>query len=135
MRVTRMSPLAAALSLLALLAACNDAYSPSPVPGRSGGGGLSVIPQSATIAPGQVVALQAKLIDEFGDRIEGVTVKWQSSNDAVATVAATGEVVGRDQGHVIITASALGKYQTSTIHVLAESSGKGGSGKGDGSEL
>ena len=129
MRVTRMSPLAAALSLLALVAACNDAYSPSPAPGRSSGGGLSVIPQSATIAPGEVVALQAKLINEFGDRIEGVTVKWQSSDDAVATVAATGEVVGRGEGHVIISASALGKYQTSNIHVTGKST------KGDGTEL
>ena len=130
MRVTRMSSLAAAVSVLALLAACNDAYSPSPPPGRSsGGGGLSVIPQSATIATGQVVALQAKLIDEFGDRIEGVTIKWQSSDDAVATVAGSGEVVGRSEGHVLITASALGKYQTANIHVLDRPT------KGDGKDL
>jgi uncharacterized protein YjdB len=117
MRVTTTSRILVALSAITLLGACNDSFSPSQsVPSLEG---LTVVPRSATLQAGQVVALKASLIDEHGDRLDGFTVSWKSSDDAEATVASTGEVVGRSVGHAVITASAAGKSQISTISVLA----------------
>src|SRR5215211_8911965 len=99
MRVITMLRVVVALSALVLAGACNDAFSTPPnVPSSEG---LAVIPRSATIQAGQVVALKARLIDEYGDQITG-PVSWTSSNEAVATVAASGEVLGRSEGHVTI---------------------------------
>ena len=117
MNATTMSRITAALSAITLLAACNDSFSPSrSAPSLQG---LTVVPRSATLQAGQVVALKASLIDEFGGRLDGFIVSWRSSNDAVATVASSGEVVGRSVGRAVITASVAGKTQISTIHVLA----------------
>jgi uncharacterized protein YjdB len=117
MNATTMSRIIAALSAITLLGACNDSFSPSPsAPSLQG---LTVVPRSATLQAGQVVALKASLIDEHGDRLDGFIVSWRSSNDAVATVASSGEVVGRSMGYAVITARAAGKSQISAIHVLA----------------
>jgi uncharacterized protein YjdB len=117
MNATTMSRIIAALSAITLLGACNDSFSPSPsAPSLQG---LTVVPRSATLQAGQVVALKASLIDEFGGRLDGFIVSWRSSNDAVATVANSGEVVGRSAGFALITASVAGKSQISTIRVLA----------------
>jgi uncharacterized protein YjdB len=120
MRVIRMSRILATLSALTLTGACNDTFSPPPsVPSLQG---LAVIPRSATIQAGQVVALKARLIDANGDPLSGVATSWTSSNEVVATVAATGEVLGRGAGRAIITATAQGKSQTAAIHVLGKPS-------------
>ena len=97
--------------------ACSEPFSPPPNE-PSSPSGLTVVPSSATIRAGQVVALKASMRDEFGDPLL-VTVKWRSSNETVATVAATGEVLGRSVGTVAITADAGGNTQISAIHVLA----------------
>jgi uncharacterized protein YjdB len=79
---------------------------------------MTVIPSSAIINSGDVVALTARLNDAFGDPIAGVTIQWTSSDDAVATVAGNGEVFGRQEGDAVITAHAQGKSQISSIQVL-----------------
>jgi uncharacterized protein YjdB len=71
------------------------------------------------------VTLQARISDEFGDALDG-SFSWSSSNDAIATVGSNGAVVGRMEGTVTVTASALGKSQSSYIHVLARESKDGG---------
>jgi uncharacterized protein YjdB len=120
MRVIRMSRILATVSALTLVGACNDAFSPPPnIPIFEG---LTVVPRSATIQAGQVVALKARLIDANGDPLNGVATSWTSSNEVVATVAATGEVLGRGAGHAIITATAQGKSQTAAILVLGKPS-------------
>jgi uncharacterized protein YjdB len=117
MSVMTVSRIIAALSAITLLGACNDSFSPPPsAPSVQG---LTVVPRSATLQAGQVVALKASLTDEHGDRLQGFVVSWRSSNDAVATVAGSGEVVGRSVGDAVITASVAGKTQISTIQVLA----------------
>jgi uncharacterized protein YjdB len=127
MNATTMSRIIAALSSITLLAACNDSFSPPPsTPTLQG---FTVVPRSATLQAGQVVALKATLIDEYGDRLDGFIVSWRSSNDAVATVANNGEVVGRSVGHAAITASAAGRSQISTIRVLARSQKPGSKGE------
>ena len=122
MSATSPSRTFALLATLALLTGCNDTSGPPRV-GDLGGepGQISVVPRAATIEAGRVVRLHATLIDEFGDRLPAA-VQWKSSDDAIATVAATGEVYGRAAGHAIITATAAGKSQTSTIRVLERKS-------------
>jgi uncharacterized protein YjdB len=117
MSVTTVSRIIAALSAISLLGACNDSL--SPLPNDPSFQGLTVVPRSATLQAGQVVALKASLTDEHGDRLQGFVVSWRSSNDAVATVASSGEVMGRSVGRAVITASVAGKTQISTIQVLA----------------
>jgi uncharacterized protein YjdB len=117
MSVTTVSRIIAALSAISLLGACNDSFSPAP--NDPSFQGLTVVPRSATLQAGQVVALKASLTDEHGDRLQGFVVSWRSSNDAVATVASSGEVMGRSVGRAVITASVAGKTQISAIQVLA----------------
>ena len=117
MSLTTVSRILAALSAISLLGACNGSF--SPLPNDPSFQGLTVVPRSATLQAGQVVALKASLTDEHGDRLEGFTISWRSSNDAVATVASSGEVAARSVGDAVITASVGGKTQISTIHVLA----------------
>jgi hypothetical protein len=107
---------------LAAAGACSEPFSPPPnTPSEPGGGaGLVVVPSNATIAAGQVVMLKAGMRDEFGDALVGVTVQWSSSNSAVASVAPSGEVLGRAEGTATIVADADGKRQTSAIHVVGQ---------------
>jgi uncharacterized protein YjdB len=126
MRAIILSRLITALGAVGAIAACEDSLSPSPPAGTTAG--ITVVPSTATIYAGQVVTLQARIKDEFGDVQDG-SVSWKSSNDAIATVGSDGEVFGRTEGTVAVTASALGKTQSSTVHVLARQS-KDGGGKG-----
>lgn len=127
MRATAL-PLAFVALAVAVAAACDDTTAPRPPGGSSKG--ITVVPSSAAIQAGRTVLLQATLRDEFGDPLSA-TFQWQSSNDAVATVAPTGEVYGRTEGNAIITASSLGKSQSSFIRVLSrppKPEGKGDNG-------
>jgi uncharacterized protein YjdB len=103
---------------VAAVGACTEPFSPPPNAPSQPAAGLTVVPSSATIVAGQTVLLKASMRDQFGDDLIGVTVRWSSSNEAVATVAATGEVLGRGVGTATIVADAGGKQQTSAIHVL-----------------
>ncbi len=127
MRAIILSRLITALGAVGAIAACEDSLSPSPPPGPPAG--ITVVPSTATIHAGQVVTLQARIKDEFGDLLDG-SVSWKSSDDAIATVGSNGDVVGRMEGSTTITASALGKAQTSVIHVLARESKDGGKNGG-----
>ena len=130
MRAIILSRLITAMGAIAALAACEDSLSP-----RAPGGtpGITVIPSTATIHAGQLVTLEARISDEFGDALDG-SFSWSSSNDAIATVGSNGAVVGRMEGTVTVTASALGKSQSSYIHVLARESKNGGKDLGKGSD-
>jgi uncharacterized protein YjdB len=130
MRTIILSRLITALGTLGAIAACEDSLSPSApaVPTA----GITVVPSTATIHAGQVVTLQARIKDEFGIVLDG-SVSWKSDNDAIATVGSNGDVVGRTEGSTTITASALGKAQSSIIHVLArepKDTGKNGGKNG-----
>jgi Bacterial Ig-like domain (group 2) len=123
MRAIILSRLITALGAVGAIAACEDSMSPSAPPGPTAG--ITVVPSTATIHAGQVVTLQARIKDEFGDALDG-SVSWKSSNDAIATVGSNGAVVGRMKGTVTVTASALGKAQNAVVHVLARESKDGG---------
>ena len=108
------------VTVCALTAAigCTEPFDTPPNEPSQPGAGLTVVPRHATIVAGQVVALTATFRDQFGDQLAGVTVKWKSSNEQVATVAANGEVMGRSAGVATVTADAQGKTETSGIQVL-----------------
>jgi uncharacterized protein YjdB len=108
------------VTVLALAAAigCNEPFDTPPNEPSQTGTGLTVVPRNATIMAGQVVALKATFQDKFGDEVAGATVKWKSSNEQVATVAANGEVMGRSAGVATVSADAQGDIQTSGIQVL-----------------
>jgi uncharacterized protein YjdB len=105
--------------VVAAAVGCTEPFDTPPSDPSQPGVGLTVVPSSATIISGQVLALTATMRDQFGDPLAGVAVKWKSSNEAVATVAANGEVLGRSAGVATVTADAQGKTQTSGIRVLA----------------
>ncbi|MFL5461169.1 MAG: Ig-like domain-containing protein [Gemmatimonadales bacterium] len=122
MRAIILSRLITTLGAVGAIAACEDSLSPPPPAGTTAG--ITVVPSTATIHSGQVVTLQARINDEFGDPLDG-SFSWSSSNDAIATVGDNGAGVGRMEGTVTVTASALGKAQGSVVHVLARESKDG----------
>jgi uncharacterized protein YjdB len=118
MRTVSLLRLLPALSLLAVLSACD---SESIGPATAGVGTITVIPRTATIGAGQAVQLTAQLVDEFGDPLDA-RVSWSSSNPEVATVSVSGTVIGRKEGRAAITASAHGKLQAAAVHVIRDDS-------------
>ena len=122
MLTTHLPRALAAMAILVAAAACSDNFSPSP--SRPGVADMTLVPRSATIGTGQVVALTAQVFDEFGDPMVGVKYTWSSSNESVATVSASGTVYGQAEGRAAITASARGQAQTSSVHVLSREKGK-----------
>jgi hypothetical protein len=117
MNATSLSRTLAVLTSFIGVMACQDTSGPQAPP-EIGRESVSLVPRSATIEAGRTVALKATLRDEFGDAL-AATFEWRSSNDVVATVAATGEVYGRSAGVAVVTASAHGKSERSTVRVLA----------------
>jgi uncharacterized protein YjdB len=121
MSAITLSRLVALIGTVGAIMACNDSMSPQPggggAPGSGASSGFTLIPRIATIRAGQVITLEARMIDEFGDAVQD-GFSWRSSNDAVATVATTGAVYGRSVGVVTVTATALGKHQESVVRVL-----------------
>jgi uncharacterized protein YjdB len=121
MRGIAVSRTVAALAALALAGACSSDGITSPAPDFiTAPGSLSLVPRTATIEPGEVVLLQARLADQVVRISEGTAFFWRTSNPAVATVSAAGEVRGMGEGHAVISVSAGGKSSVSTIHVLSQ---------------
>ncbi|GMR13982.1 MAG: hypothetical protein BMS9Abin29_2209 [Gemmatimonadota bacterium] len=74
---------------------------------------VAITPGTAELATGSNTTLTARVTDGSGATVPGQTFTWSSSNDAVATVSATGTVEGLTPGQVTITA-------TTTINGAAE---------------
>jgi uncharacterized protein YjdB len=118
MRAANPVRVLSALAIVVLAGACS---SESIGPVTSGVGSMTVVPRSATIAEGQVVQLTASLVDEFGDPLEA-SLSWSTSNPLVATVSVSGTVSGHREGSAAITASARGRAQSASVHVVKEES-------------
>jgi uncharacterized protein YjdB len=78
---------------------------------------VSVTPATATITIGQSVPLSATPLDAGGNPLSGRIVGWSSSDNAIATVSATGVVTALAIGSVAITASSEGQAGTATVTV------------------
>src|SRR5438445_420717 len=73
---------------------------------------VAVTPASPSVQVGQTAQLTATPQDANGNPLSGRTVTWTSSNQAVATVNATGLVTGAAAGAATITATSEGKSGT-----------------------
>jgi uncharacterized protein YjdB len=90
----------------------------NPIPVAS----LSLSPAAVSAAVGQAVQLTATPRDASGNPLTGRVVTWATSNAAVATVTASGQVAvgvvtGVAAGSATITATSEGKSTTSTVTV------------------
>ena len=55
---------------------------------------------------GDTVDLSARVLDDEGEEVAGTTVRWSSSNTAVATVDSSGVMTAVGEGTVTLTATA-----------------------------
>ena len=79
---------------------------------------IVITPSSATlVAIGETVQLRATVKDEKAQTVPGANVTWQSSNPAVASVNASGQVTAQGNGTAIITATSGSRAATATITV------------------
>lgn len=87
-------------------------------------GTITVIPRSATIRTGEVISLKAMMTDQYGSEFEAVAVTWRSSNEGIATVSPSGEVLGTGAGDAVITAAGQAGVESSMIHVIGSAGEK-----------
>jgi hypothetical protein len=121
MRALTLSRVVAVLAGLTIAGACTDSGAPlgiDPDQTSTDGTFMTLAPTAATISPGQTVVLHARLHERLGPPLQGVTIRWRSHNEAVASVSDQGEVRGKAEGHALIIATAQGRTRTATIHVL-----------------
>ncbi len=79
---------------------------------------VAVLPAEATItALGDTLRLAAEALDANGQSVAGVELAWESSDDAVATVDASGLVTAVGNGTAAITASAASASGMATVTV------------------
>lgn len=112
------------LGVLAVACSSGELTAPSPNAGIVGNS-FSGIPAAIAITPpatpvltiGASLSLIATVRDASGQRVTTVAVAWSSSDTTVATVSATGVVVGRSSGIATIQATAGGLAASVTITV------------------
>ena len=80
-------------------------------------GSVIVSPAADTVALGDTLRLGAEAFDENGHRVEGAEFRWSSSDASVATVDASGLVMGVADGTTTIAAAAGEASGTSEITV------------------
>lgn len=78
---------------------------------------VQVTPGTAALMPGSTQQLATTVRDSTGAELTGRTVAWSSSNQAVATVSATGLVTAVAVGNVTITATVGGVPGTMSVAV------------------
>ena len=79
---------------------------------------VDLAPTSAEVLAGATVQLSAIPRDAAGDPLSGRVATWTSSDDAVATVSATGLVTGIAIGSATITATSEGELGTAGATVI-----------------
>jgi alpha-tubulin suppressor-like RCC1 family protein len=84
---------------------------------------ITVTPPTPTVALGGTAQLQATAKDADGAALTDRSMTWSSSDNAVATVSATGMVTGVAAGTSTITATSEGKSGTAAVTVLTAALG------------
>ncbi len=99
----------------AILSACGDSITDPPPSLAS----ITVTLSATTLSVGQTAQASATLKDASGNGfvVQGDTVRWGSSNLAVATVSSRGLVTATGAGTATITASVAGKSGGATLTV------------------
>ncbi len=77
-------------------------------------------PDSATLSVGATLTMQVALRDAQGGPLTGRPIAWVSLDPTVASVSATGVVIGGQLGAARIVASAEGKADTAHVRVPAQ---------------
>ncbi len=124
----RVRALAGALALLAgvsTLAACG---SKDLVSNQTQVASVTVAPNTASVAVGGNLALQATAFTASGTVMAGAPFTWQSLSPAVAAVSTTGLVTGLSAGTAVIVASSGERQGQATVTVRTSSTGGGPSG-------
>ncbi len=104
-RVWTSWPLIATVGTL-LLAAC-DSDSPTQPPPAAEPAAIEIAPESVTLEEiGATATLEALVLDEEGEPIEGAEITWSSGDEEVATVDEEGVVTAVGEGETTITATA-----------------------------
>ncbi len=111
--VTGLAPGAATITGTSEGKTGSAAVTVNPVPVAA----VSVSPTSVAIWVGQVVQLTAAPLDANGDALSDRTVKWVSSDPAVAVVSPGGLVTGLAVGVATVTATSEGKTGSAAITV------------------
>jgi uncharacterized protein YjdB len=96
--------------------------------GRSGSAVLTVVPvpvatvqlalPRATMAPGTTMQAVATPRDAGGNALAGRVIQWGTTNPAVATISATGQISAVGIGTATITATSEGQTGQATVQVL-----------------
>jgi uncharacterized protein YjdB len=111
----RLSPLASALVIVALAAACGDQEA-SGIPPESVAT-IRVSAPTTEIKVGQTVQLTATAHDREGEVLQGREFEWTSGIGSVASVSSTGLVTGLKKGQSEIRATTEGITGTLVITV------------------
>src|SRR5262249_46309683 len=81
---------------------------------------IIVAPDTATLKLGETRKLVGTVKDDLGNVLTDRTVKWTTSNSAIASVdSATGLARGEDDGSVTITATSENKTGAAKLRVFA----------------
>ena len=80
--------------------------------------GISIV--RTAILAGDTARAVVTARDAFGNVLEGRTVTWSASPAAVATIDASGLIIGCAPGNVIITATSEGASSSATLQVSAQ---------------
>jgi hypothetical protein len=119
MKLHRAALLVATLAFSALgFISCSSEDCPN-CPG--GPATVRVSPGTSSVLPGRTLQLVALVLDADGNLLSGGDVSWSSSNEAFATVSATGLVTGVAAGAATITAQVGSLSGNGTLNVVTTS--------------
>ncbi len=82
-------------------------------------GTVNVSPANSAVFEGEAIQLNLRVLDASGNSMSGQTVRWRSSDEAVATVSSAGVVTGVRAGSATIIAQTGGQVGQSTLTVKA----------------
>lgn len=116
---SRSAALAALCATTLALVACGGDDATGPGSSATPVAGVTVSPDTATIAVGGGVQLVATVRDASANVLSGRAIDWSSGNASVASVDSTGLVTGTGVGSATITATSEGESGTATVTVLA----------------
>ncbi len=80
---------------------------------------LSLEPGSATLLPGERLAMEPRAVRDDGTPVPPGRVSWKSLQPEVAAVDSTGLVVAVARGHTIIQATSSGLMATAQVEVAS----------------
>ncbi|MGH7629887.1 MAG: Ig-like domain-containing protein [Gemmatimonadales bacterium] len=84
---------------------------------------VELSPNPASVAVGRTIQLTGVTKASDGSPLGGRAITWRSSNEAVATVSATGVVTGVATGNATITGTSEGTNGTAAVTVTATVTG------------